>query len=51
MVQCKTVPGVHYDTFGFVRIDQAKANKTFGEAALPCTCRRSAPLQTCDFQE
>ncbi|MDE3234724.1 MAG: metal-dependent hydrolase [Bacteroidota bacterium] len=31
-VQCNTVIGVHYDTFGFIKIDKAKATQSF-EAA------------------
>ena len=29
MIGCKNVVGVHYDTFGFIKIDHAKALKTF----------------------
>jgi L-ascorbate metabolism protein UlaG (beta-lactamase superfamily) len=29
MVNCKTVVGVHYDTFGFIKIDHSKAKETF----------------------
>jgi len=29
MIDCKTVIGVHYDTFGFIKIDHAKATKAF----------------------
>ena len=29
MIDCKTVVGVHYDTFGFIKIDHEKAIKTF----------------------
>jgi len=29
MVACKTVIGVHYDTFGYIRIDHQKAKKAF----------------------
>jgi L-ascorbate metabolism protein UlaG (beta-lactamase superfamily) len=32
MIECKNVVGVHYDTFGFIKIDHTKAIKTF-EAA------------------
>jgi len=32
MIECKTVIGVHYDTFGYIKIDQAKAKKTFADA-------------------
>ena len=30
-VQCNTVVGVHYNTFGFIKIDTAKAQKAFEE--------------------
>lgn len=29
MIGCKTVIGVHYDTFGFIKIDHEKAKKAF----------------------
>ncbi len=29
MIQCKTVVGVHYDTFGYIKIDPAAAKKAF----------------------
>ena len=32
MVQVQTVVGVHYDTFGFIKIDHAAAEKTFSSA-------------------
>ncbi|HTE12392.1 MAG TPA: metal-dependent hydrolase [Chitinophagaceae bacterium] len=32
MIECKTVVGVHYDTFGFIKIDPEKAKKIFAEA-------------------
>jgi L-ascorbate metabolism protein UlaG (beta-lactamase superfamily) len=32
MIQCNTVMGVHYDTFGFIKIDRQKAEKVFAEA-------------------
>jgi L-ascorbate metabolism protein UlaG (beta-lactamase superfamily) len=31
MVECKTVIGVHYDTFGYIKIDKEKAKKTFAD--------------------
>jgi L-ascorbate metabolism protein UlaG (beta-lactamase superfamily) len=34
MIGCKTIIGVHYDTFGFIRIDHQKAMQTFVEAGL-----------------
>lgn len=32
MVDCKQVIGVHYDTFGFIKIDHDRARKTFEQA-------------------
>lgn len=29
MIECKTVIGAHYDTFGFIKIDHKKAEKAF----------------------
>jgi len=29
MINCKTIVGVHYDTFGFIKIDHEMARKTF----------------------
>lgn len=34
MIKCNTVVGVHYDTFGFIKIDHAKAVDTFREAGI-----------------
>ena len=34
MIQCKTIIGVHYDTFGFIRIDHEKVKKAFAVAGL-----------------
>jgi L-ascorbate metabolism protein UlaG (beta-lactamase superfamily) len=34
MIQCKKVIGVHYDTFGFIKIDHEKVKKAFSEAGL-----------------
>ena len=31
-VQCDTVVGVHYDTFGFIKIDKAEAIERFDNA-------------------
>ena len=31
MIDCKTIVGVHYDTFGFIKIDHEKAKKTFAD--------------------
>jgi len=31
MIHCKTIIGVHYDTFGFIKIDHEKAKKAFDE--------------------
>lgn len=32
MVQCRKVVGVHFDTFGYIKIDHAKAKKHFADA-------------------
>jgi L-ascorbate metabolism protein UlaG (beta-lactamase superfamily) len=32
MVDCQTVVGVHYDTFGYIKIDHHQAIKTFADA-------------------
>lgn len=34
MVQCKTVIGVHYDTFPPIKIDHEKARKAFSDAGI-----------------
>lgn len=34
MIQCDTVVGVHYDTFGFIKIDHQKAVADFREAGI-----------------
>jgi L-ascorbate metabolism protein UlaG (beta-lactamase superfamily) len=34
MIDCKDIIGVHYDTFGFIKIDHAKAQKAFADAGL-----------------
>jgi len=31
MINCKKIIGVHYDTFGFIKIDHEKAKKTFAD--------------------
>lgn len=35
MIGCNTIIGVHYDTFGFIKIDHAKATEAFKKAG--CT--------------
>jgi L-ascorbate metabolism protein UlaG (beta-lactamase superfamily) len=35
MIDCKTIIGVHFDTFGFIKIDKNKAKETFEKAG--CT--------------
>jgi L-ascorbate metabolism protein UlaG (beta-lactamase superfamily) len=35
LVKCKEIVGVHYDTFGFIKIDHEKAKQTFQKAG--CT--------------
>ena len=32
MIECKTVIGVHYDTFGYIKIEPAAAKKVFADA-------------------
>jgi L-ascorbate metabolism protein UlaG (beta-lactamase superfamily) len=32
MVQCQQIVGVHYDTFGYIRIDHAAAQQVFAAA-------------------
>ena len=34
MIQCRNIVGVHYDTFGFIKIDHEKATKAFTDAGL-----------------
>lgn len=34
MIQCRNIVGVHYDTFGFIKIDHEKAKKAFADAGL-----------------
>ena len=34
MIQCKKIIGVHYDTFGFIKIDHEKTKKAFADAGL-----------------
>ena len=32
MIECNNIVGVHYDTFGFIKIDHEKATKAFADA-------------------
>jgi L-ascorbate metabolism protein UlaG (beta-lactamase superfamily) len=34
LIQCKKIVGVHYDTFGYIKIDHDKAKKAFSDAGL-----------------
>ncbi|HEY2721047.1 MAG TPA: metal-dependent hydrolase [Chitinophagaceae bacterium] len=34
MIDCKDIIGVHYDTFGFIKIDHEKAKKAFTDEGL-----------------
>ena len=34
MINCKKIVGVHYDTFGFIKIDHEKAKKTFADKGV-----------------
>jgi L-ascorbate metabolism protein UlaG (beta-lactamase superfamily) len=33
-IECKRIIGVHYDTFGFIKIDTDKAKQAFADAGL-----------------
>ncbi len=33
-LNCKNIIGMHYDTFGFIKIDHKKAVKAFADAGL-----------------
>ena len=33
-IECQEIVGVHYDTFGYIKIDHDKARKTFSNAGL-----------------
>jgi L-ascorbate metabolism protein UlaG (beta-lactamase superfamily) len=33
-IECQQIVGVHYDTFGYIKIDHDKARKTFTDAGL-----------------
>jgi len=37
MINCKKVIGVHFDTFGFIKIDHAKAIAAFEEKGYQLT--------------
>jgi L-ascorbate metabolism protein UlaG (beta-lactamase superfamily) len=34
MIRCKNIVGVHYDTFGFIKIDHEKVKNAFADAGL-----------------
>jgi L-ascorbate metabolism protein UlaG (beta-lactamase superfamily) len=34
LIQCKKIIGVHYDTFGYIKIDHEKAKRAFSDAGL-----------------
>jgi L-ascorbate metabolism protein UlaG (beta-lactamase superfamily) len=34
MIQCKNIIGVHYDTFGYIKIDHQKVKNAFAKAGL-----------------
>lgn len=34
MIQCNRIVGVHYDTFGFIKIDHERAKKAFRDAGM-----------------
>ena len=33
-IKCQRIVGVHYDTFGYIRIDHEQARKNFANAGL-----------------
>jgi L-ascorbate metabolism protein UlaG (beta-lactamase superfamily) len=39
MIECDSIVGVHYDTFGYIKIDHDKARKAFHDAK----CRLHLP--------
>jgi L-ascorbate metabolism protein UlaG (beta-lactamase superfamily) len=47
MIGCRNILGVHYDTFGYIRIDHQKAVKAFSDAGA--TLRLMAIGETTDF--
>jgi L-ascorbate metabolism protein UlaG (beta-lactamase superfamily) len=38
MIGCNRVIGVHYDTFGFIRIDHREAEKALKMLDAACSC-------------
>jgi L-ascorbate metabolism protein UlaG (beta-lactamase superfamily) len=44
MNECRTIVGVHYDTFGYIRVDHEKAKKVF--AGAKCTLHLPAIGET-----
>ncbi|MES1220128.1 MAG: metal-dependent hydrolase [Bacteroidota bacterium] len=44
MIDCQEILGVHYDTFGYIRIDHEKAKKAFADAG--CTLHLPAIGET-----
>ena len=34
LIQCNNIVGVHYDTFGYIKIDHQKVKKAFADAGL-----------------
>jgi L-ascorbate metabolism protein UlaG (beta-lactamase superfamily) len=48
MIDCKKIVGVHYDTFGFIKIDHEKAKKAFEEAG--CTLELLKIGETIDIK-
>ena len=47
MIGCSNIVGVHYDTFGYIRIDHKKAIKAFADAGA--TLRLMAIGETTGF--
>ena len=36
IIKCKEIVGVHYDTFGFIKIDHEKAKQALQKAGVSC---------------
>jgi L-ascorbate metabolism protein UlaG (beta-lactamase superfamily) len=45
-VQCKEIIGMHYDTFGFIKIDHALTQQLFNEAGLSLTLMQIGESKT-----
>lgn len=47
MIGCRTVVGVHYDTFGFIKIDHEEAKRTFANKGIEL--KLPGIGETCEF--